>query len=459
MQINTSIFKAYDIRGIYPDEVNKDTAFLIGQALATWSGAKEIVVGCDMRISSPILVKAVMKGIISTGANVLDVGLVSTPTFYFAVRHLKASAGIQVSASHNPKEYNGFKIVLRDKKGIIKVGIESGLSGIRDLVLQRAADNSKKHNLMPKGLVRKIKGIQEIELDDVFKRVPILKNMPPLTIVVDSANAMGGPMLEAFFARIPSIKLVRMNFELDGNFPAHQADPFQFETLRGLQERMLEEKADLGIAPDGDADRMFFLNKEREGIPASHITALVAREVLRKHKGEKVLYDVRYSWNAKKVIEDCGGIPAMGRVGHAFISEALRRENGIFAGESSGHYFFRDTGYAEGPLLVLLYVLKVLAREQKSLSEVVAPLVSVVESGEVNFRLDNREKAYATMEEIEKKYKDGQISKLDGLAIEFPDWRFSLRASNTEPLLRLNVEAKTKEIVEEKKQELMALCQ
>lgn len=460
MQINPTIFKAYDIRGIYPSEINEEFAYKIGQAMAEFSKAKEIVVGRDTRLSSPSLSQSLINGITESGANVLDVGLVSTPTFFFAVRHLKAPAGIQVSASHNPKEYNGFKVVLRDEKGIIKVGLESGLDKIRNLVLGQYHFVPKLHRSLGTikhrslGTIEKISGIQEAEIDDVFQLIP-LPDLPSFTVVADPANAMGGQFLEAFFQRLPQINLIKMNFEMDGNFPAHEPNPLIFETLDSLRERVLEEKADFGIAPDGDGDRIFFIDERGEVIPASHITALVAKELLVQYPNEKILYDVRYAWTAKKVIEEFGGVPVMSKVGHALISGALREENGIFAGESSGHFFFRDTGYAEAPLLVLLYLLKALAREKKPLSEIIAPLVFSYESGEINFRLKSREKAQSIVNELEKRYKDGEIIKIDGLAAEFPDWRFSLRPSNTEPLLRLNIEASSKELMEEKRNELI----
>lgn len=470
--VNPAIFKAYDIRGVYPQEINEDIIFGIGQALVQFSGAKKIVVGRDMRTSSPALAKALIEGITEAGADVADVGLVSTPTFYFAVRHLKAAAGIQVSASHNPKEYNGCKIVLGDEKGIIKVGIESGLAEIRDMVMQNVAAGFSPPRgdlkiAATTGVVEKISGIQQAEIDAAFKLVPLPKEMSTLKIVADPANAMGIPVLTEIFARIPAVNLIKMNFELDGTFPAHQPDPLQPETLQNLQARVRAEHADLGIAPDGDADRVFFLNEKGDIIPASYITAFVAREILSGGQAPalqdrsaaprvppKIFYDIRYTWNAKRAIEAYGGTPQVSKVGHAFISRALRDEGGIFAGESSGHYFFRDTGYAEGTPLVILYVLKAMARERKPISEILAPLVVGHESGEINFKLKNREQSGTVIDALKQKYSDGAVSSFDGIAVEYDEWRFSVRASNTEPLLRLNVEGKSKELVEKKVKEI-----
>ncbi|MEK7606877.1 MAG: phosphomannomutase/phosphoglucomutase [Patescibacteria group bacterium] len=447
--INPFIFKAYDVRGVYPSELDEDMAYRVGQALARFSGAKEVLVGRDMRISSPSLNQSLIKGINDAGVDVVDVGLVSTPTFYFAVRHLGIKAGIQVSASHNPKEYNGFKVVLCDEKGIIKVGLESGLDQIRDLAI--AGDFAPAQGI---GSVREVAGIQEAEIDEVMRLAPLPEDMPRIKVVADPANAMGAQFLESYFARVPQVALSRMNFELDGNFPAHEPNPLIFETLDTLRERVVEEGAHLGVAPDGDGDRIFFIDERGEIVPASLTTALVAREVLREKKG-KILYDVRYAWSARRVIEDAGGTPMMSKVGHAFISNALREAGGLFAGESSGHYFFRESGFAEAPLLVLAHVLRVMTREKKPLSQILAPLAHSVESGEINFKLANRGAVQEILASLEARFRDGEVTKIDGLTIEFPDWRFSLRASNTEPLLRLNLEAKTGGILEEKRAELM----
>lgn len=452
--VKSSIFKAYDIRGVYPSELDEDTAYRVGLALVRFSGAGEVLVGRDMRLSSPSLSQALIKGITEAGADVADVGLVSTPTFYFAVRHLGIKAGIQVSASHNPKEYNGFKIVLLDEKGIVKVGLQSGLDAIRDLVMENNTNPTGQTSRI--GVVKVITGVQEAEIEEVIRLAPLPSDMPRIKAVADPANAMGAQFLDAFFARVPQVSLSRMNFELDGNFPAHEPNPLIFETLDTLRERVVEEGAHLGIAPDGDGDRIFFIDEKGEVVPASLTTALVAREVLREKKG-KIFYDVRYSWSARRAIEDAGGTPMMSKVGHAFISNALREAEGIFAGESSGHYFFRESGFAESPLLVLAHVLRVMAREKKPLSQILAPLARSVESGEMNFKLADQSAVEPLLQSIENHFRSGEVIKIDGLAVEFPEWRFSLRASNTEPLLRLNLEAKTREIMEEKKAELLRL--
>jgi phosphomannomutase len=454
MSINSKVFKAYDIRGIYPSEINEELAYQLGRAVVKFSQAKEVVVGRDMRLSSPSLSQALQKGIVDSGAQVLDIGLASTPTFYFAVRHLKALAGVQVSASHNPKEYNGFKIVLRDEKGIVKIGLESGLEEIREMVLE-GENEFKQGSERKEGEVKEIKEIEKLEIEEALSLVPLPAEIPSFRVVADPANAMGALYLDALFARFPQIELIRMNFELDGRFPAHEPNPLIFETLEPLQKRVVEEKADFGLAPDGDGDRIFFINEKGEAIPASHLTALISYELLKERTGEKIFYDVRYVMTPREVIKENGGIPQVSRVGHALISQAMREKEAIFAGESSGHYFFRQTGYAEAPLLVILYLLRILAREKKPFSEVIAPLARSFESGEINFRLETREKLEDIFKTLEKKYQEGETVKIDGLAIEFSQWRFSLRASNTEPLLRLNIEGKTREIVEEKKEELI----
>lgn len=451
--IKKDIFKAYDIRGIYPEEVNEKFAYFLGRVFVRVFRQKEIVVGRDMRLSSPSLSKALIRGLLDEGATLYDIGLISTPSFYFAVQYLKKPAGLQVSASHNPKEYNGFKIVLADKLGIIKVGLENGLDKIRDYFLKQKISLKKTPR---KGAIHRIRGIVEKEVQYFLKEVPLPEDLS-FKIVADPANAMGGQYLETFFERFKKINLIKMNFRFDGRFPAHEPNPLIYETLNSLRKRIIKEKADFGIAPDGDGDRIFFLDENGKIIPASLITALIAQELLRDFPGEKILYDVRYVFNPREAIKKAQGKPLVCRVGHALISQKLRKVNGLFAGESSGHFFFRFSGFAESSLLVLIYLLRCLAREKKPLSKVIRTCQVAFESGEMNFRLTSREKIKQIFQELEEKYQNlGKILKIDGLAIEFSDWRFSLRASNTEPLMRLNIEAFNRKKLLQKKRELLS---
>lgn len=452
--IPPQIFKAYDIRAIYPSEINEESIAIITKAIFTFfsNQAKRdnlsIVVGGDMRVSTPSLVKVVKETLVAMGANVIDVGLVSTPTFYFAVRHLDSDGGIQISASHNPKEYNGMKIVRNTPEGLIKIGTTTGMSEIKEL----AQENKFPPSTTP-GSIKSDETILDTEVENSL-RIAEPGEIAPLKVVADAANAMGAVYLEALFNKL-KCSLVKMNFELDGTFPAHQPDPLQFDTLKELQEKVISEKADLGIAPDGDGDRVFFIDEKGAVIPASMITALVAKELLLRHPGEKIAFDVRSTMTPTKVVTESGGTPILTRVGHALITETMHKENVYFAGESSGHYYFRDTGFAESLMPVILIVLSVMSREQKPISELIEPLRGSYESGEINFKLSNKEEADASFEKIKEAFSDGKITELDGIAVDYPEWRFSVRSSNTEPLLRLNIEAKSRELLEEKKKTLV----
>lgn len=437
VQIPEQIFKSYDIRGLYPGEINEENIVFITRAFYRFlqnSLLKDnltVVLSRDMRLSSPTLHKVALETLLDLGAKVVDINLSSTPTFYFAVFKNGYDGGMQISASHNPKDYNGMKMVQKGEKGLIKIGKTTGMEEIKKLALQNLPAASKNGQLVkvnPEQLLN-----EEVENALSLIGNPKLKNFK---IVADAANAMGATYLEYLFKQIPG-ELIKMNFELDGSFPSHQPDPLQKETLIDLQTRVKEVKADLGLAPDGDGDRMFFVDEKGDIIPPSVITALVARELLKDNPGGKILFDIRYILTPKKAVENFKGEPVVTKVGHAFITEKMGEVGGLFAGESSGHYFFSATGNAESQLPVVLTVLKVMTEEEKPISEIVAGLQSAQESGEINFEVKDSKKLF---EAIEEKYQEGQLNKQDGLAISFPDWRFSLRLSNTEPLVRLNME-------------------
>ncbi|MBI2483099.1 phosphomannomutase/phosphoglucomutase [Candidatus Uhrbacteria bacterium] len=436
--IPTHIFKAYDIRGLVPGEITLELAYRVGRVVAASGGA--YVVGRDMRASSPALSDALMRGMNDAGAEVIDVGLVSTPTFYFAVRTMECAGGVQVTASHNPKEYNGLKVVGRAPDAVLKVGRGSGMEAIRDAVCAGVGAPTA-----VRGSVRTVADVVTAEARDALAILPVAQ-LPPLRIVADAGNGMGALYLDAI-AREIGIDLDRLYFALDGTFPNHPPDPLQAETLRDLQERVRATGADLGIATDGDGDRFFLLDEHGTVIPPSLITALVATELLRDHPGERVLVDVRYIRNARAAIERAGGVFGMSPVGHALISNRLRQEHGLFAGESSGHSFFRATGYAEEPLLVLLAVLRVLARERRPFSEVLQPFRVAQESGEVNFRLPDAAAVQRCFATLRARYADAEFSDLDGCSFTYPEWRANVRSSNTEPLLRLNVEGSHADVV------------
>ncbi|MDP3948138.1 MAG: phosphomannomutase/phosphoglucomutase [bacterium] len=449
-----NIFKSYDIRGVYPKEINEQFAVPITRAIYKLisdqlSSTKPltIAVGRDMRLSSPAIFEAVSKTLVELGAKVIDLGIVSTPTFYFAVFKNKYDGGLQITASHNPKEYNGIKIVRIASTGLVKIGKNTGMEDIKKMAIDGID--------LPKtaaGSISTKEGVVKEEIENAL-RIAGQPKLDKFKVVADAANALGALYIEELFNYIPG-ELVKMNFELDGTFPAHQADPLQKETLVELQKKVVEEKADLGLAPDGDGDRLFFIDEKGEIVPPSIITAIVARELLKKHKGATVLADIRYIMTPQKVVEELGGTLVITKVGHAFITEKLHETGGIFAGESSAHYFFKETGNAESQIPMILIVLKVMTEENKKLSEVVESLRRSHESGEFNFRVKN---AKQIMEAVKSEFPEGEVSELDGVSISFADWRLSLRSSNTEPLLRLNIEVDINGSVEEKKEKVMTL--
>jgi phosphomannomutase len=451
MDINPKIFKAYDIRGIYPTDVNPQTIEAIVRATYTFFKDKlkldrqiKVVLGNDMRTSSPELMEVARKTLIEMGAHVIDVGMISTPSFYFAVFHYGYDAGIQITASHNPKEYNGIKFVLNSPEGLIKIGKSTGMEEVKTMAMEgKFADPE------PGGKVEKLEGTLD---EEVKSALAILENptIKKYKIVADPANAMGAQYIEAIVEHVPS-ELIKMNFEFDGTFPAHQPDPLNYANLVDLQKRVLEEKADFGLAPDGDGDRLFFIDDKGQVVPASTITGIIAKEFLKKYPGATILFDIRYILNNTKIVEENGGKWEVTKVGHAFITEAMHRTGAVFAGESSAHYFYKDTGNGENQLMTILTVLKVMTEENKKLSELVEEYRRAYESTEFNFRVTNAPEILSALKE---KYHDGKLDELDGVSVTYPDWRFNVRTSNTEPLLRLNVESYDKAKMEEKRDEL-----
>ncbi|OGK29143.1 hypothetical protein A3D06_00750 [Candidatus Roizmanbacteria bacterium RIFCSPHIGHO2_02_FULL_40_9] len=452
MSIPAHIFKSYDIRGIVPDEINKENIYGIAQAVLGYIQRKlgktniTIAVGKDMRLSAPTLYPIFKKALVDGGATIIDNGLVSTPTFYFSVLHLRTDAGIQLTASHNPPQYSGMKMVIRDGDGLVKIGKGTGMdeiqkSALEGIVIKEKGGSEKKHE-----------GIMDEEIKYACELVS-MDGIKALKVVADPANAMGITYIDALFKKLPC-ELVKMNFELDGTFPSHEPNPLVFENLRDLQKKVIEEKADLGIAPDGDGDRMFFIDEKGQIIQASYITAIVSRELLRRFPGEKILFDIRYIMTPKKIIEELGGSWDITKVGHAFITQKIHETNALFGGESSAHYFFRYTGGAESQLLMILLILKIMSKSGKKLSELVEEVKRSSESGEINFVTDNAQDILNVLKET---YHDAEISMLDGISIEYPDWRCNVRTSNTEPLLRLNLEAINDVAVKKRVKEVTSL--
>ena len=446
-----TIFKAYDIRGIYPDQLDEETIYRIGKAYADiLIGELEkddvtIVVGKDMRTSSPSLAENIIRGITEQGVNVVDIGLASTPTFYFAVTNLGLDGGMQVSASHNPKEYNGVKIVRRKA---LPVGYDNGI----DLIERKVAQNDFRP-AAGTGTVTSREGVLENEIEFALQHADLTK-IGPLKVVADPANSMGAPFLAGLFKRLPG-ELIQMNFELDGTFPAHEADPFKDENIRDLKAKVVAEKADLGIATDGDGDRIFFIDEKGQLVEPAILRGIMAKIALRENPGATICYDIRPGKITRDMIVENGGKPSVTRVGHTLIKAQAIEENAIFAGESSGHFFFNtEIGMFEMPMIVMLKLFEEICTSGKTLSEIVDPLKKYYHSGEINSTVEDKE---AKLKELAEIFKDGQISWLDGVTIEFDDFWFNVRPSNTEPLLRLNLEAVSQQAMDQRTEEVLKI--
>lgn len=434
------IFKAYDVRGIYPDDLNEEFAHKIARALVKFLNCKKVIVGRDMRMSSPSLHDSVVKGLAEQGADVIDIGLCSSPMMNFASAIIKADGAMMITASHNPKEYNGFKF-FRDHSIPI-----SEVSGLKDI--EKLANKENFEDAAEKGKVS-----QKDIMDDYIKHVKkFAEKIKGLKIVIDSGNGMSGltvpKVLEGF-----GIELIHMYPELDGSFPNHECNPMKEENTSELQKKVVEEKADVGISFDGDADRVVFIDENGKRISSDIITALIAIQFLKKGK-EKILYDLRSSKAVKETIEENGGEAIMCKVGHSFIKQQLRDENAIFAGELSGHYYFKDNFFTDSGVIALIMILNLLSAQEKKLSEIVKPIKKYFATGETNMEVEEKD---AVLEKIKKKYSDANVFELDGVSVEYNEWWFNVRKSNTEPLLRLNLEADTKKLMEEKRDEVIVL--
>jgi phosphomannomutase len=447
-KINPEIFHAYDIRGIYPGDLNEEAAYKIGLAFVKFLRKKNkkekmnIVVGRDNRVSSPSLYKSLTKGITDAGANVINIGLSTSPMFYWTVGYYKFDGGINITASHNPREYNGFKLV-REKAS--KISEKSGIKEIKNLSQKIKASEFSK---IKKGIIKKKNILSEYIKDNLA--LTDVKKIKKLKIVIDTANSVSGIVIPKIFQKT-QCKIYHLFSKLDGNFPNHLPDPVKKENLRSLFLKIKKRKADLGIAFDGDGDRMIFVSKKGEMIPGYLITTFIADIILGNNPKQKILFDIRASNIVPEIIINKGGKPIIYRIGHALISNKMAKEKIFFAGELTGHYFLKKHYYCESPFFVLFKILEKMSESGKNISELVKPYQKYFHSGEINFKVKDKEKI---LKLLEKKYKKGKILKLDGLRINFNDWWFLVRASNTEPVLRLVVEAKTKNKMEEKVKEL-----
>ncbi|MBN1544856.1 phosphomannomutase/phosphoglucomutase [Candidatus Woesearchaeota archaeon] len=444
MAVNEGIFKAYDIRGVYPAELDEDTAYRIGRAFVSFLKCREVIVGQDMRKSSSSLFKALAEGITDQGADVIDIGYASTPFFYFGTA--KHKAGMMVTASHNPAKYNGFKMC---RDGTVPIGGDSGMQEIKELAVRGVfAEPEAKGSVTKKDIMGDFIAHNLNFLDKGLNR--------HLKIVVDTGNGMGGYTFPKVFEKIPDVEVIPLFFDVDMSFPNHEANPLKEENIADLKGMVIKENADFGVGIDGDCDRCMFVDENGELITADIMTAILAKVLLKGSPGAKILYDLRSSWATKEIIGESGGVPVMCRVGHAFIKKQMREEDALFAGELSGHLYFRDSFVTESSIISTVLVINLLRAEGKRLSEIAGPLKRYFASGEINSEVEDKE---GKMKELEDMFREEAkvTSHLDGIKLEFDDWWFNVRPSNTEPLLRLNLEAKTKKRMEEMRDRVLAV--
>ena len=446
----TEIFKANDVRGIYPIELDENLAYKAARSLVIFLGVNEVMVGRDMRLSSPALTQAVLRGITDQGAHAIDLGMITTDELYFAVGNFNSLAGIMVTASHNPGAYNGMKIC---REQAIPLNDNTGLYAIRDLVI---ADNFPEPG--QSGTITQCDVLDEF-VQHVLSFIDA-NEIWAIKVAADAGNGMAGMVLPRIFAHLPKCTLFPLYFELDGHFPHHPASPIEAENMVDLQQLVRQKGADIGVAFDGDADRMFITDEQGNLIDGSIMTALVATSILRKNPGAVVLYNLICSRNVPEAIERAGGHAVRTRVGHSFIKQRMRELNAVFGGEHSGHFYFRDNYYADSGFIALLHVLKLLSQEQKPISELIAPFNTRFRSGEINTHIASQDMAadkIARIVQIYGKKEGASVDTLDGVTISFPHWWFNVRSSKTEPLLRLNVEGDTKELMERGRDEVLQI--
>jgi phosphomannomutase len=441
--LDPKVFKAYDIRGIYPDELDESGAHAIGRAYVDEFEPRQIAVGRDMRLSSPAMADAVMRGAAEAGADVVDIGMVGTEMVYFGVGELDLEGGVMVTASHNPKEYTGMKIV---RRGALPVGGDSGLLDIRTRAVAGARQGTGRVGTISQADIwpRWVEAVLSFIDVDAVK---------PLRVVIDAANGMAGVMLPPILAKLP-LRAIRYFFEPDGTFPNHEPNPLLPENREFIVAKVKEDEADLGVAFDGDADRCFFVDDTGEFVPGDFVTALLAESIVAKDPGSKILYDVRASWAVPESIERAGGVPLVNRVGHAFFKHRMREEGAVFGGEVSGHYYFRDFSQADSGVIPFLLMLELISKRGEKLSEILHPYKDrFFITGELNTPVDD---VALKLQELKERFgPEGKVSHLDGLSIDAEDWHMNVRPSNTEPLLRLNLEALSPDLMERKRDEVL----
>ncbi len=444
--IDAAIFKAYDIRGIHPGQLDGELARRIGRAFVDYLGAKRIAVGRDVRTSSPEIARGFVGGARAQGADVTDIGVASTDMLYYYVARNELDGGAIITASHNPKEWNGIKMV---RRGALALSGDAGIKEIKEWVTAgRYADAST-----PPAQGAVATSIVEEYCQHCLSFIDVSR-VPRLRVVLDPGNGMGALAAGALFDRLP-VETIRMYFDLDGTFPNHPPDPLEEANRREIMQRVAAEKADLGIAWDGDADRCFFIDDTGAFVPGDFVTALLGESFCRKVPGARIVYDVRASRAVADRVGAAGGTALMNRVGHAFIKKRMRDENAVFGGEVSGHFYFRENWYADNGMIPAMLMLELLGREKRRLSELLAPLRERYHiSGEINSKVAD---VSAALHRLEERYRDGRLTKLDGLSVDYDDWHFNVRPSNTEPLLRLNLEAYTARAMQERRDEVLAV--
>ena len=448
MSIVSSIFKAYDVRGLYPSEVNEAAARQIGRAFVAYLQARRVAVSRDMRLSSPGIAAAFIEGATEQGADVVDYGLAATDMLYFAVVRDGLDGGVQVTASHNPKEYNGLKMVRREA---FPLSGDAGIKEIREMVTGGSIPP-------PAGTRGRV--VPGTMLDDYVDKVLSFIDpaaIQPFKVVLDAGSGMAGLVAPRLFDRLPC-QTTRLCFEIDGTFPNHEANPLLEENRADIVARVVADGADIGIAWDGDADRCFFVDGDGEFIAGDFITALLAEAALIKSPGDTIIYDLRASYAVKDTVARYGGKALMNRVGHAFIKRRMREENAIFGGEVTGHYYFRDFYYADNGFIPALLILELMSRKRVTLRDLLAPLrAKYFISGEINTRVSDMSAVEARLRDLAARYNDAKTYTLDGFSAEYDDWHFNVRPSNTEPLLRLNLEAITPELMARRRDEVLSL--
>ena len=445
--IDETVFKAYDVRGLYPSQINEDLARHIGRALVAFLDAKRIAVSRDMRVSSPTLSAAFIDGARTQGADVVDFGMLATDMLYYAVARDHFDGGAQITASHNPKEYNGVKMV---RQQAFPLSGDAGISDIREMILADQIPTPTAY-----GNLRE----QQV-LDDYLEHILSfvdLGTLRPFRLVLDAGSGMGGLVAPALFDRLP-FQTTTLCFDIDGTFPQHEANPLIARNRRDLVQQVKEDDADVGIAWDGDADRCFFVDGDGEFVSGDFITALLAEAFLRKEAGANIVYDVRASHAVKDTVTAFGGSPLMNRVGHAFFKRRMREEDAAFGGEVTGHYYFRNNFFADNGFIPALLVLELMSVKNMTLKQLLAPLrQKYFISGEINTEMPDMNAVKSTIERIKNAYQDGKTYEMDGVSVEYSTWHFNVRPSNTEPLIRLNLESNSQISMETRRDEVLAL--